>query len=529
MKVFNKIVILSTLAVLLIFSGCAKKGRMVNNDPSPLTGSASLKTGWAYNKPKKGFFNVETDYFGKCPQGMVYIEVATTVRGQNSDMLSVAKNNAKKRVASSAFYMDMYEVTNLEWREYVSWLQGVYAHRPDVVVRALPDETVWRKELAYNEPYVREYYVSPAYNEYPVVGVSWKQATEYCKWRTDRLNELELINAGVVPYVPLEMISLKLQELPDSLEKVLFTTKGVRDYVEYINRSYEEYANEAGDGLVYSPNFKAFDMNKDGELSHNEWKVILEGALYDSECRLPTELEWEYAAYGLATEDGIYEQTNTYPWSGSQLRTFDKGLEGDFVANFLRGRGDPIGVQINGTLTVPVWTFKPNGYGLYNMAGNVNEWVKDVFRANVATNEEINTYRGNEFETDSMYAEEMLNKHFAYLDPALRDSMRTVLIQERGITKTGGDYRDFKDGDSQSSLNNDSSLIYKDMQPIEEANVISNTARVYKGGGWNDRAIWLNPSQRRWLDENACRNDIGFRCVMSTVGGFDKEREYKKN
>ena len=57
--------------------------------------------------------------------------------------------------------------------------------------------------------------------------------------------------------------------------------------------------------------------------------------------------------------------------------------------------------------------------------------------------------------------------------------------------------------------------------------MISNTARVYKGGGWNDRAIWLNPSQRRWLDERDCRNDIGFRCVMSTVGGFEQEREYK--
>ena len=61
--------------------------------------------------------------------------------------------------------------------------------------------------------------------------------------------------------------------------------------------------------------------------------------------------------------------------------------------------------------------------------------------------------------------------------------------------------------------------IYKDMTPIEKANAISNTARVYKGGGWNDRAVWLNPTQRRWLEEKACRNDIGFRCVMSIVGG----------
>jgi formylglycine-generating enzyme required for sulfatase activity len=160
------------------------------------------------------------------------------------------------------------------------------------------------------------------------------------------------------------------------------------------------------------------------------------------------------------------------------------------------------------------------------MAGNVNEWVKDVFRANVLNNEEINTYRGNEFESDSLYAEDILNKHFNYLDVAMRDSMRNVLIAERGITKKGGDFRDFKDGDIQSALEDSTRMegIYKDMTPIERANAISNTARVYKGGGWNDRAIWLNPSQRRWLDEKACRNDIGFRCVMSTVGGKEIDR-----
>ena len=530
MKLFKKFLISSLLLALLTTYGCNKKA-LGYKSPSAEVGKASLKTGWAYNNPSEGFFDVHTDYYGKCPQGMVYIKVATTVRGQNSDMLSVTKNNAKKRVAASAFYMDEYEVTNLEWREYVRWLQGVYSHRPDVVVRALPDETVWRKELAYNEPYVREYYVSPAYNDYPVVGVSWVQATEYCKWRTDRINELELIYAGVIPYVPLAVVNQKIQENPDSVVNYLFTTKDVRKYVNFVNANFEDFESEDGEALDFEPNYKKYDLNGDGEIAANEWSVALEGALYDSECRLPTEMEWEYAAYGLETDRAIYEQTNTYPWAGSQLRSFEKENEGGFVANFLRGRGDPIGVQLNGTLTMPVWSFKPNSYGLYNMAGNVNEWVKDVFRANVSNNEEINTFRGNEFESDSIFAEEILNKHFAYLDPAKRDSMRVVLIKERGITKAGGDYRNFKDGDMQSALESDSAkieLVYKDLTPIEQANMISNTARVYKGGGWNDRAIWLNPSQRRWLDEKACRNDIGFRCVMSTVGGFEQQREYEK-
>ena len=144
MRSFNKLLILSSLCVLFVISGCKKQNGYVADN------TRSSVTGWSYNDPKEGFFNVKTDYYGKCPQGMVLIDVATSVRGQNSDMLSAVKNNAKKRVASSAFFMDRTEITNINWREYVRWLQGVYVHRPDVVVRALPDETVWRKELAYD-------------------------------------------------------------------------------------------------------------------------------------------------------------------------------------------------------------------------------------------------------------------------------------------------------------------------------------------------------------------------------------------
>ena len=87
----------------------------------------------------------------------------------------------------------------------------------------------------------------PAYNNYPVVGISWVQATEYCKWRTDRLNELQLINAKVIPFIPLEMVSAKLKEEPDSIENFVFTTKAVRRYVNFVNTNYEEFETEDGE------------------------------------------------------------------------------------------------------------------------------------------------------------------------------------------------------------------------------------------------------------------------------------------
>uniref|UniRef100_UPI001EF7E9DA hypothetical protein n=1 Tax=Serratia marcescens TaxID=615 RepID=UPI001EF7E9DA len=65
-----------------------------------------------------------------------------------------------------------------------------------IVDQAKPDTLVWRDQLSFNEPYVEYYFRHPSYNNYPVVGVSWKQATDFCIWRTDRVNELALMEKG---------------------------------------------------------------------------------------------------------------------------------------------------------------------------------------------------------------------------------------------------------------------------------------------------------------------------------------------
>jgi gliding motility-associated lipoprotein GldJ len=126
--------------------------------------------------------------------------------GQNQEDIMGDWNNIKRRVTVNSFFIDKTEVTNLHYREYLFWLSNVF---PDgkssgrskngmdsIAWSALPDTLVWRSELAYNEPMVEYYLRHPSYNNFPVVGVSWKQATDYCIWRTDRVNELTLMKSG---------------------------------------------------------------------------------------------------------------------------------------------------------------------------------------------------------------------------------------------------------------------------------------------------------------------------------------------
>ncbi len=87
-------------------------------------------------------------------------------------------------------FFDKTEITNFNWQEYVMWQVKTYGKRSQEHINALPDTLVWKSKLAYNEPYVTYYFNHPAYNNYPVVGISYEQAVDFCKWRTDRVKEL---------------------------------------------------------------------------------------------------------------------------------------------------------------------------------------------------------------------------------------------------------------------------------------------------------------------------------------------------
>jgi hypothetical protein len=141
--------------------------------------------------------------------------------------------------------------------------------------------------------------------------------------------------------------------------------------------------------------------------------------------RLPTEAEWEFAAYGLIgnSEEERITNRRIYPWDGHWVRNPDDKFQGEIQANFMRGRGDYMGVagklNDNASVTAPVTAYWPNDYGLYNMAGNVAEWVMDVYRPLSSEDvDDFSPFRGNVFKTKVLNSEGAIDEK---LDEAMYD------------------------------------------------------------------------------------------------------------
>ena len=222
------------------------------------------------------------------------------------------------------------------------------------------------------------------------------------------------------------------------------------------------------------------------------------------------------------------------------------------LANFKRGMGDNAGVggSLNdkADITAPVRAYQPNDFGLYNMAGNVNEWVQDTYRqASSEESDDFNPFRGNEFTnkrlTDpskGLYAKDKYGKPIK--DPAKGAKKMTyaeLLASQQGATQAQPTPVPAAPG-NQVAVNGTvvpgtpaakDALKGKPYTPdvrdyrdtINAAlygttTLVSNKSKVYKGGSWNDLAYWLNPATRRFKDQDEASAEIGFRCAMTMVG-----------
>lgn len=491
--------LLFALVGILGVTSCGKK------NSGSQTGNESSTTGWSYNDPNSGGFEVVTNYKPTAGPGLVFIEGGTFIMGRVEQDLMYDWNSVPRRVTVASFYMDETEVRNVDWREYLFWLRRVYTSYPQVYRNARPDTLVWRTPMGYNEPFVSNYFRHPAYNEYPVVGVSWLQASDYCLWRTDRVNEMLLVNEGI--------LELELNQKDDD------------------NFNTDAYLAAQYTGTVK----KNLPSMRPDETEGRQ--VSFEDGILLPKYRLPLEAEWEFAALGLVgnTYEERMVERKIYPWNGHTIRNPDMKNRGQMMANFVRSRGDYMGTAgaLNDNNPIPgeVKSYWPNDYGLYCMAGNVNEWVMDVYRPLTFEDmDEFRPYRGNVFKTivtndDGTYAKKDSLGRLKY-----RDVTEEEAANRRNYNKSY--YINYKDGDlasstvfSEESKENSSNRMYfqGETKRQDRANdgmttLINDHVRVYKGGGWRDRAYWLSPGTRRFLDEASSTNDIGFRCAMEAVG-----------
>jgi formylglycine-generating enzyme len=472
------------LALIVLVSSCAKE--------------RSRTTGWEFNDPRTGGFEVTPYREQITGPGLVMIEGGSFVMGRTMDHPMQEWDNNPRRVTVPSFYMDETEISNLDYLEYLYWLNRVFgADYPEVYRNALPDTLVWRERLAYNEPLVETYLRHPAYRNYPVVGVSWLQANDYCSWRTDRVNEMLLIQNGILDYDP------------DQSPRDNFNTEA------YLAGQYQ--------GLVNKP---LADLNPAGT---GERGARMEDGILLPRYRLPTEAEWEFAALGLigSTGEERIAERRMYPWVGDNLRADNRRDMGDFMANFRRGRGDFMGVagSLNDGTDIPaeVKSYWPNDYGLYNMAGNVAEWVLDVYRPmSFADVQDYRPFRGNVFQTRITDDEGRLIE---------KDSLGRIQYREVTLEEAAGRYNyreanniNYHDDDYQTIIEatdwteapeeSTTDMMYE----YGATSLISDKSRVYKGGSWRDPAYYLSPGARRFLEEYMSTNYIGFRCAMTRVG-----------
>lgn len=207
---------------------------------------------------------------------------------QLNAMIVTADNRilGRKEIDASklVYYSEVFDYKEAAKRENANKPRSLFIVKDSIPV--YPDTLVWIRDFSYsyNEPQSKKYFSHPAYDQYPVVGVSWRQATAFCTWRTNLYN------------------------------------------------SFLESKKKAP----------------------------------ESDYRLPTEAEWEYAARGGRSQA-------TYPWGSYYIRN----KKGCLLANFKPGRGNY--PEDGGFYTVKADAYWPNDFGLYNMSGNVAEWTSSLY------------------------------------------------------------------------------------------------------------------------------------------------------
>ena len=334
------------------------------------------------------------------PYGMNYIHLGSYTMGPSDQDVPFAMNTRSKTVTIPAFYIDVHEISNNEYRQFCEWVKDslyrntlaeddnedyFFAETEDGIELdrfidkgyILNWETPinWEDEdifdLLYDEYFLQgsdQYYNRRQYDTRKLNFRYWwlnfdaaanKESRDSEFGETNSLNQLHSVrgHSDRSQFVIEETINIH----PDTLV-------WVRDYTYGFNEPLADYFwhpaydNYPVVGVTWSQ-AKAFNAWRTQLM--NNWRNS-NGQSDVQRFRLPTEAEWEYAARG-----GL--ELSPYPWGGPYMRN----AQGCPLANFKPMRGDY--VEDGGAYTVDISSYSPNDYGLYNMAGNVAEWTSTAY------------------------------------------------------------------------------------------------------------------------------------------------------
>jgi len=419
-------------------------------------------------------------WFSEKPYGMTLIPGGSFTMGKQDEDVIGSLNTPTRTVTVRPYYMDETEITNNEYKEFVTWVrdsvtrtklaQKAYEIQPEVdptgSVKAgiqeyayadsdTTGQSAYQKYMTENYYELDENYIRPLdwsvdlswdKAEYPDVDYVEVMDTLFVS-KEDAAGGIRTFNKKFLRYRYIQLDASSAARNKEARKNYVKdtsylvypdTTVWIKDFnYSYNDPMHQDYFHHQAYG-----DYPVVGVTWDQANAFCNWRTkkkndYLRGKRNPTTVpvfRLPTEAEWEYAARG-----GL--MFSKYPWGGPSAVS-DRGC---FLANFKPVRGD---YAVDGALyTVEAKSYNANDYGLYNMAGNVSEWTSSAYNLS------------------SYYMGSTMNPN------------------------------------------------------VEDRN---NKKKIVRGGSWKDVAYYLEVGTRDFEYADTARSFIGFRTVQDYIGDINK-------